>query len=222
MTGAEPAPPAVRSPFDPTPYLVPQRCAVVVFECQQMVIGEGGPYRGLVESARSGMLDRLAELLDAARKYGARVVYCTVSGRPGGWGAAKTPMLDISRSRSSTMPEVDRSIVPELAPVEGDIIVDRTHGMSGFHGTELDTCLRALGIETVLPTGVSANLGVLGTAIEAVNHGYRLVVPTDCIAADPPEFGEQMMRYSYRNLGYLSTAGAVASAWQSYRSNDAT
>jgi hypothetical protein len=61
---------------------------------------------------------------------------------------------------------------------------------------------------------VSANVGVIGTSIEALNHGYRLVVATDCIAADPPEFGEQMMRYSYRNIAYLSTSGQIAQIWR--------
>lgn len=197
---------------DPAPFLVPGRCAVVVFECQQMVLGPDAPYQGLAATARAGMLDRLAGLLDAARRHGAHVVYCTMSSRPGGWGAPKTPMLDRLRG-SADRPELDRSIVPELSPVEGDVIVDRTHGMSGFHGTELDTCLRAMGVETVLPTGVSANLGVLGTSIEAVNHGYRLVIPADCVASDPPEYGEQMMRYSYRNLGYVTSAADVIRAW---------
>ena len=53
------SPPPSRSPYDPTPYLIPEQCAVLVFECQQMVIGEDGPYRGLIESVRSGMLDDL-------------------------------------------------------------------------------------------------------------------------------------------------------------------
>ena len=50
--------------------------------------------------------------------------------------------------------------------------------MSGFHGTELDICLRDMGVKTVIPTGVSANMGIVGTSIEAVNHGYRLVLAT--------------------------------------------
>jgi nicotinamidase-related amidase len=205
------------NPFDPTPFLEPERCAVIVFECQQMVIGEHGPYPGLVASVRGGMLDRLAGLLDDAREVGAAVVYCTISGRPGSWGSAKTPMLDRAGALggdAGTPAAVDRSIVPELQPGPDDVIVDRTHGMSGFHGTELDTCLRAMGVETVIPTGVSANVGVIGTSIEALNHGYRLVVATDCIAADPPEFGEQMMRYSYRNIAYLSTSGQIAQIWR--------
>jgi nicotinamidase-related amidase len=202
------------SGFDPAPYLEPSRCAVVVFECQQMVLGDDVPYRGLADAAHNGMLDRLAELLSAARRNGAHVVYCTMSSRDGGWGAPKTPMLDRARAAGvARSAEIDRSIVPEIAPVDGDVIVDRSHGMSGFHGTELDPCLRAMGVETVLPTGVSANLGVIGTSVEAVNHGYRLVIPSDCIAADPPEYGEQMMRYSYRNLGYVTTSDAVIGVW---------
>ena len=204
-------------PPDLTPYLDPAKCGVVVFECQQMVIGPGGPYPGLIASVHEGgMLERLAGLLGAARETGASVVYCTVVGRPGGLGAAKTPMHD----RMQSMPpptepvEVDRSIVPELAPRAGDVIVERAHGMSGFHGTELDICLRDLGVETVIPTGVSANMGIVGTAIEAINHGYRLVFAADCIAGDPPEYADQMVKYSFRNLGYLSTAKAIADIWR--------
>ena len=204
-------------PPDLTPYLDPATCGVVVFECQQMVIGEHGPYPGLIASVHEGgMLDRLATLLGEARQAGATVCYCTVVGRPGGLGSAKTPMHD----RTSAMPapahpvEVDRSIVPELAPGPDDVIVERSHGMSGFHGTELDICLRDRGVKTVIPTGVSANMGIIGTSIEAINHGYRLVFAADCIAGDPPEYTEQMIKYSYRNLGYLSTSKAIADIWR--------
>ena len=206
-------------PPDLTPYLDPSTCGVVVFECQQMVIGKNGPYPGLIESVHEGgMLDRLATLLDEGRRAGATVCYCTVGNSLRGLGAAKTPMHD----RTSAMPapanrvEVDRSIVPELAPGPDDLIVERSHGMSGFHGTELDTVLREKGVKTVIPTGVSANMGIIGTSIEAVNHSYRLVFAADCIAGDPPEYADQMIKYSFRNLGYISTAKAIADIWRTY------
>jgi len=201
------------SAYDPTPFLEPAACAVVVFECQQMVLGDDVPYRGLADAAHDGMLERLGSLLDAARRCGAHVVHCTMAAREGGLAMTKTPMLDRARAAGGASGDVDRSIVPEVAPAPGDAIVERTHGMSGFHGTELDSVLRAMGVETVITTGVSANLGVIGTAIEALNHGYRLVFASDCIAADPPEYGEQMMRYSYRNLGYVTTAEGMIEAW---------
>jgi nicotinamidase-related amidase len=205
--------------MDPAPYLDPSTCGVLVFECQQMVIGERGPYPGLIASVRTGgMLDRLAVMLDEARATGAAVVYCTVIGRRGGLGAAKTPMHDrVSASgQAASEVDVDRSIVPELAPGPNDVIIERSHGMSGFHGTELDICLRDLGVRTVVPTGVSANMGIVGTAIEAVNHGYRLVFAADCIAGDPPEYAEQMIKYTYRNLGYVTTSTAIAETWRTY------
>jgi nicotinamidase-related amidase len=186
----------------------------VVFECQDLVLGENGPYQGLVRSARSGMLERLARFLDEARSASVPVIYCTISGRPGGLGSAKTPMGDLARaSGAPRSPGGTSPVVAELTPVDGDVIVDRSHGMSAFHGTELDTVLRSLGVDTVITTGVSANLGVIGTAIEAVNHGYRVVVPGDCIASDPPEYREQILRYSYRNLAYVTTADRIAEVW---------
>jgi len=201
------------SRYDPAPYLAPAACAVLVFECQELVLGEHGPYPGLVRSARSGMLDRLSSFLDEARTAGVPVVYCNIAGRPGGLGGGRTPMADANRAARAGSTGFTSPVVAELTPADGDVIVERTHGMSGFHGTELDTVLRALGVETVITTGVSANLGVLGTAVEAFNHGYRVVVPGDCIASDPPEFREQILRYSYRNLAYVSTADAIAAIW---------
>ena len=38
---------------------------------------------------------------------------------------------------------------------------------------------------TVVATGVSVNLGVLGLAIEACNLGYQVVVPRDAVAGHP-------------------------------------
>ena len=66
---------------------------------------------------------------------------------------------------------------------------------------------------TVVVTGVSVNVGILGTALEAVNRGYTVVVPTDCVAGDPPEYAEQALRYSVRNVAFLSTREEIEAAW---------
>lgn len=205
-------------PYDPTPYLTPVKCAVVVFECQELVIGDNSHFPGLVRSVRSGMLHKLASLLDSARRHGVAVVYCNIAPRSGGLGAAKSPGRDAALRAGVSMAARDDSqyaVVPELAPETGDIVLHRSHGMSAFYGTDVDVCLRDLGIETVLPTGVSANVGVVGTAIEALNRGYRLVIASDCIAGDPPEYTEQMLRYTYRNIGYVMTSDSIAQTWAS-------
>ena len=62
-------------------------------------------------------------------------------------------------------------------------------------------------------TGVSLNLGVLGTAIEAVNRGDFVVVPADGVAADSADAAPAILRHSLRPIAWLSTATEVLDAW---------
>jgi nicotinamidase-related amidase len=59
--------------------------------------------------------------------------------------------------------------------------------VTAFYGTPLDQLLRNCGVRTVVLTGVSTNLGIPGSAIEAVNRGYSVVIPEDCTAGVWPE-----------------------------------
>ena len=188
---------------------------MVVFECQENVIGAGSRIPGLVASVReSGMLGSIAGLLAAARSARAGIFYCTAEARPDGLGRAKTPMLErMERAGAPAGDPPDVSIVGELAPQPGDVVIARGHGMSGFYKTGLDPCLRDRGTLTVIPVGVSLNIGILGTTLEAVNHGYRVVVPRDCVAGDPPEYGQQVLQYTIRNLAYVTTASDIRAAW---------
>ncbi len=202
--------------IDLAPFLDPTRCAVIVFECQENVIGSGSQIPGLRKSVRDGgMLSNIAGLLTRARAHGARVFYCTAGARHGGLGRSRTPLNDrMSREAAPAGDVSDTSVVKEIAPEPGDVLIHRGHGMSGFYRTELDPCLRDLGVSTVIVTGVSINIGVLGTTLEAVNHGYRTIVAADCVAGDPPEYGEMVLRYSIRNLAYLSSSEEIARIWE--------
>ncbi len=202
-------------PIDLSPFLDPKRCAVVVFECQENVIGAGSQIPGLVAALEQGkVLENIARLLDRARDAGAAVFYCTADNQLGGLGRAQTPMTDrIQRAAPGASGPVDTSVVKAIAPEPGDILLTRGHGMTAFYKTELDPCLRDLGTTTVIPVGVSLNIGVLGTTVEAVNHGYRVIVPRDCVAGDPPEYGEQVLQYTIRNLAYVSSTDEIAQIW---------
>lgn len=203
-------------PIDLSPYLSAQECAVLVFECQENVIGAQSSIPGLAAAVREGgVLANIAVLLEAARAAGASVFYCTAESRPGDLGRARTPLLDrVQRDPQGAQGPLDTSVVKEIAPEPGDIRMPRSHGMSAFFDSGLDPCLRDLGTRSVIPVGVSLNIGLLGTTVEAVNRGYRVIMPSDCVAADPPEYGEQVLRYSIRNLAYLSTSAEIAAIWQ--------
>ena len=203
--------------FDISEYLKAADCSVLVFECQEGVIGSTSMIPGLAAAFRDGdVLASIAGLLDSARAHSAQVVYCTAEKRADGIGNPfNTPLEMRMRAKGGGgVPDVG-DIVPEIAPLEGDVVVRREHGMTGFYESGLDAYLRNTGTRTLIITGVSVNIGVLGTAIEAVNRGYTVVVPTDCVAGDPPEYAEAALRYSVRNVAFLSTRAEIEAAWKS-------
>ncbi len=202
-------------PIDLVPFLDPHRCAIVVFECQENVVGSGSRLPGLAAAVESsGMLAKVAELLVCARVSGAGIFYCTAEQPEAGPGSAKTPLMDRLARTAGDEPE-NTSVVKEVAPQRGDVVIARSHGMTGFHDTGLDACLRDRETQTVIPVGVSLNVGIVGTAIEAVNRGYRVIVPTDCVAADPPEYAEPFLRYTIRNLAYITQSDTICRIWRS-------
>lgn len=204
-------------PFDPTPHLVPAKCGLLVFECQEGVIGEKSPLRGLhADVARRGLVAHLASLLGAARQCGVLVIYCNAAFRMGGPAAPWTPQSD--QSVPTGIGSIDPGpVIDELAPHPDDLVIDRVHGMSAFYGTPIEPALRNRGVETLVPTGVSVNIAILATTVEATNRGLRVVVPRDCVAGDPGSYADDVLRYSLRNLAYLSNAGDIAAAWRAQR-----
>jgi nicotinamidase-related amidase len=85
--------------------------------------------------------------------------------------------------------------------------------VSPFTGTTLDPTLRALGVSTVVATGVSLNLGIIGLVIEAVNLGYRVVVATDAVCGVPRDYADEMMRHTLSLVAKLATTGEIAEAF---------
>ena len=206
-------------PIDLRPHLEPSQCAVIVFECQENVLGPKSMLPGLAASAQEAeLLRRIRIVLESGRRVGAPIFYCTAQTRPDGLGGARTPLMDRLGERSPDVDAqgVDTSVVEEIAPKEGDVVIARSHGLSAFHETGLDPCLRDLKTQTVVLMGVSLNIGIFGTALEAANRGFRVILPRDCTVSDPPEYAEAILRYSIRHLAYLSESAEISSIWDAW------
>jgi nicotinamidase-related amidase len=201
-------------PLDLTPHLDPSCTAVVTLEVQEnLLLPETAMIPGLAAHAESiGLIERLAKLFACARRVGVPVLYVTDQRRSDGVGAA----ANVTVGRSITGPRRQLGhgpIVSQLTPRPEDISITREHGMTGFYTTPLDAYLRNLGIKNVIITGVSANIAVNGTSLEAMNLGYRVIVPSDCIAGDPPEYVEQLLRYTIRNVALVAPVQAILDFW---------
>ena len=202
-------------PRDLAPHLDPVSTAVVTLEVQEnLLLPEVAMIPGLAAHAQAiGLIDRLATLFDGARRVGASVIYVIDDRRDDGVGAAGNIMVDRSIGGPRRSPG-HGPIVAQLTPRPGEIVIRREHGMTGFFTTPLDAYLRNLGVKTVIITGVSANIAVNGTSIEAMNRGYRVIVPSDCIAGDPPEYVDQLLRYTIRNVALVAPVQQILDYWE--------
>jgi nicotinamidase-related amidase len=204
-------------PVDLQALLAPGRTALLMMECQEGVIGDGARLGALGEAVRRHRtVDAIARLLGAARRARVPAVHLTASRRPDGGGATANCLL-LAATRKSDAPLVPGSpqhaIVAPLVPEPGDWVVTRHHGLTPFHASELDQILRNLGVATVVATGVSVNVGILGLTLEAVNAGYQVVLPRDAVAGTPDEYVAAVFEHTLRLLATVTTVDRVVAAW---------
>jgi ureidoacrylate peracid hydrolase len=77
----------------------------------------------------------------------------------------------------------DSEIAPELAPVEGDVVV-RKNRWSSFYQTNLELQLRVRGIDTIVIAGGSTDVGIASTVFAARDMDLGIVVIRDgCYSA---------------------------------------
>ncbi len=70
--------------------------------------------------------------------------------------------------------------MPCAVPQVGETVLWK-HGSSAFHGTGLDTHLKALGIAELVVAGAVAAFCVTSTVRQASDLGYRVLLPQDAL-----------------------------------------
>ena len=88
-------------------------------------------------------------------------------------------------------------IVGDVAPQEGDIVVEGKRGLDTFATTNLDFILRSRGIETVVLAGFLTNCCVESTMRTGYEHGYEVIPLSDCVAATSVEEHENALKYDF-------------------------
>ena len=204
-------------PVDLSAVAAPGRTAILTMEIQRGVVGDLSAFPQLADSAeRAGVVPNTARLLHAARHLGVPVIHCTAEFRADRAGSVANCQLIAAMVRNpdhllvGTPPT---ELVPALGPEPSDLICARLHGVSPFSGTSLDAWLRSLGVQTVVATGVSVNLGVLGLAIEACNLGYQVVVPRDAVAGLPDAYADAVLDNTFPLIATVTTTDALLAAW---------
>jgi maleamate amidohydrolase len=136
-----------------------------------------------------GVVAAIQELLRESRAAGFPVVYTTVAYDEEGRRAAaafidKVPAL-LTLEAGSPWVEID----PRIAPLPGEPVLTKLFA-SAFFGTELSSLLAAAGCDTLVVTGASTSGCVRATAVDALQHGYRPIVPREAVGDRNPEAHE--------------------------------
>lgn len=100
-------------------------------------------------------------------------------------------------------------LVLSLAPIESDYIVLKPRH-SAFFGTPLAVLLDELRVGTLVLAGISAESCVWMTACDAHTHGFKIVVPADCIAGASARAARAMLVNLRDVIGASTPASAAA------------
>ena len=127
-----------------------------------------------------GPISEIQKLLKAARRAEMPVVFTTVTYRESDKLTAaafidKVPAL-LTLEAGTRWAAID----PRISPRETEPVLNKLFA-SGFFGTGLSSLLTAAGVDTLIITGASTSGCVRATAVDALQYGFRPIVPREAV-----------------------------------------
>lgn len=193
----------------------PGHTAIVTQELQGAVVGPNAGLGALAKAARRQALPNIERLLPVARDAAVPIVHCLVQRRPDGLGANhNAPIFAMGTKQVDISPGSEgATLLPEFGPAPSDVLLHRWHGVGPMGGTDLNAILRNLGVTTIVAVGVSVNIAITNLVMDAVNAGYRVVVPRDAVAGIPADYADAIVDNTISLLATVTATSDLIAAW---------
>ncbi|MFF7972493.1 isochorismatase family protein [Streptomyces sp. NPDC007905] len=197
--------------------LDPAKTAIVLIEYQNEFTSDGGVLNGAVADVmqRTGMLANTVAVVDAARRAGVSIMHAPITFAEGYGELTRHPygiLKGVVDGKAFVKGTWGAAIVDELAPVNGDIVIEGKRGLDTFASTNLDFILRSKGIDTIILGGFLTNCCVESTMRTGYEHGFRVITLTDCVAATSQEEHDNAISYDFPMFSLPMTSADVIAA----------
>jgi nicotinamidase-related amidase len=217
--------------------LRPENTALIVIDMQTDFCGEGGyiAQLGYDISITRACINPIKNLLSKMRGRGYKIMHTREGHRPDlsdlpankrwrsrqtaeGSGKQQGSGIGIGdpgpKGRVLVRGEPGWEIIPELAPIAGETIIDKP-GKGSFCATDLDMILRQGGIQNIILTGITTDVCVHTTMREGNDRGYECLLLEDCCrATDAGNHAAALKMVKMQNgvFGAVSTSTALLEA----------
>ncbi|WP_420110856.1 cysteine hydrolase family protein [Pseudactinotalea sp.] len=182
--------------------LDPARTALVLIEYQNEFTSPGGVLHDAVAPVMesTNMLSNTTALVEKARAAGVTIMHAPITFAPG-YGELSTHPYGILKGvvdgNAFVKGTWGAAIIDELAPAEGDILIEGKRGLDTFASTNLDFILRSKGIDTIILGGFLTNCCVESTMRTGYENGFRVITLTDCTAATSQAEHDNALSFDY-------------------------
>lgn len=140
------------------------------------------------------VIQNAKDVLDFARQHQIPIIHVTLVLRklPRGTEMMNNPFFQhlyyvsekhkFSLENHNIEGRVQTEIIPELYQAD-DYVINNKKCLDSFYGTDLETLLRALRVDTTVIIGINTNTCVLNACFSAGNRGFKVIVISDCVAS---------------------------------------
>lgn len=143
--------------------------AVLVIDMQRFIVGDDEPILDAIQKHQLATgevawdaIDHVEPFLDTARSNDVPVLYTKIV------------------PDETDLPDEALEIVDPIAPEPSESVIEKSY-TSSFFGTDLASRLVRQGTDTVAIVGNVTSGCVRATAIDAVQHGFDVVLPRECV-----------------------------------------